>query len=197
MPNYFSPEVLEELNLARQQIYNIREDIYKKYKTDILDTDALSSLSIYEIVCQYDKDYNINFSRNGEDAKSKDILIEQKAARVDGMYTSTGKLRKNAGRDAAFLFHAMGDIEHQRYLFVARNKVDLQVVRIYDIADMDNRQKILNKLLVERNNWLLRGKENAIKMKHDVIAIPESFLIDSLNLPYSLEINNCKIHKDW
>jgi hypothetical protein len=162
-----------------------------------LDTDALSALSIYEIVSQYDSQYNINFSRNGEDAKSGDVHIEMKAARVSNPYTKRGKLRKHAGRDAVFLFHAMGDIEHKRYVFVARDKDDLSVKRIYDIADDENCKKIYHKLLEERNAWLERGRLDQSKMKHDVISVPETFLLELFTNKNPLTINTTKIYKDW
>jgi len=197
MSKYFTKDILDELNLARKNIYSFRTSMYEMYKIDILDTDALSALSIYEIVSQYDSNYNINFSRNGEDAKSGSVLIEQKAARVDGPITSTGKPRKNAGRDATFLFHAMGDIKHQRYIFVARNKNDLTICRLYDILQETNNSKIFTKLLEERNKWLSKGIQDNNKMKHDVISINESFLLEQLALPIQLTINNCQVYKDW
>ena len=78
MAKYLNPEVLKELDEYRKRIFADREAIYKKHKIDVLDTDTLSSLSVYEIVIQYDQDYNINFARNGEDAISNNVKIEQK-----------------------------------------------------------------------------------------------------------------------
>jgi hypothetical protein len=195
MSKYLPSSILQEMNEARKAIFAIRADLYKKHKIDVLDTDALSALSIYEVVSQYDTNYNINFSRNGEDAKSGDVHIEMKAARVSNPYTKRGKLRKNADRDAVFLFHAMGDIEHKRYLFVARDKDDLSIKRIYDIATEANCEKIYQRLLSERNAWLERGRLDQSKMKHDVITVPETFLAD-LNIN-PITVNTTKIFKDW
>ena len=75
---YFSKSQIEKMDLYRKQIYEIRTKMFEEFEVDPLDTDALSSIAIYKIVNQYDNDFNINFARNGEDAKSGDVLIEQK-----------------------------------------------------------------------------------------------------------------------
>lgn len=196
MAKYFDKSVLAELNEARKRIFKEREAIYKKYKIDILDTDALSALSIYEIASAYDADYNINFARNGEDAKSNDVLIEQKATRVEGLYTKTGKPRKNAGTDAAFQFHAMGDLEHSRYILVARNKEDLSIMRFYDISKEENCEMILAYLMVERLAWLDRTKGNQAAMKRDIILLPEKFILDNIKFSARTDINGCWVYKD-
>jgi len=198
MSKYLQPIILDEMNLARKEIFAIRSTIYKKYNIDVLDTDALSALSTYEVVSKYDPNYNINFSRNGEDAKSGDVHIEMKAARISSPYTKRGKLRKHAGRDAVFQFHAMGDIKHPRYLFVARDKDDLSIKRIYDIASVDNCEKVYQHLLNERNLWLERGKLDQSKMKRDVIELPETLLVGFFPQNHKLTIiDDTKIYKDW
>lgn len=196
MAKYFVKQDLVEMNLVRKEIFTLREKIYKKFKVDVLDTDALSALSIHEIVSQYDSDYNVNFARNGEDAKSKDVLIENKATRVHGPLTKTGKLRKNAGQDAAFQFHAMGDLDHERYIFVARNKDDLSIMRLYDISSEYNRKMILDHLMNEREQWLERSKKDKKLMKRDIIILPEKFILEKLNLFTELNIDGCVILKD-
>jgi hypothetical protein len=196
MAKYFDSASLKEMNDARQEIYKQRELIYQKYKIDLLDTDALSALSIYEIVNQYDPDFNINFARNGEDAKSNGVLIEQKATRVDGPLTKTGKPRKNAGVDAAFQFHAMGDIDHARYIFVARNKTDLSVVRIYDIGNPSNVQKVVGHLMAERNAWLAKTQGNQASMKRDIIVLPEQFILKNITFGKPMTVNGCQVFKD-
>jgi hypothetical protein len=196
MAKYFEKDALSEMNEARQKIFAERERIYKKYKIDILDTDALSSLSIHEVVSEYDPDFNVNFARNGEDGRSKETLIEHKSTRVEGALTKTGKPRKNAGSDAAFLFHAMGDLDHPRYLFVAKNKDDLKVTRVYDISSKANRKLVLKHLQAEKAAWLERGKKDAKLMKRDIIAITEKFIISKLKFPTQLDINGCTVFKD-
>lgn len=196
MAKYFDSASLKQMNDARLEIYKQREIIYRQFQIDLLDTDALSALSIYEIVSQYDPDFNINFARNGEDAKSNGILIEQKATRVEGPLTKTGKPRKNAGTDAAFQFHAMGDIEHARYIFVARDKNDLSVVRIYDISDPANAQQVISHLMSERNAWLAKTQGNQAKMKRDIIVLPESFILANITFKSTKTINGCQVMKD-
>ena len=83
MAKYLEPQQVDELNEYRKKIVELRNEAYKKFKIDILDNDTMSALSIYEIVKQYDAEFNINFARNGEDAKSGDVLIEAKASRLE------------------------------------------------------------------------------------------------------------------
>jgi len=196
MAKYFNAPELSVMNQAREQIFAIRTMLYKQFKIDILDTDALSALSIYQIVNQYDPDYNINFARNGEDARSGEILIENKATRVAGLLTATGKPRKGAGTDAAFQFHAMGDLDHQRYILVARNREDLSVMRIYDISNQANRTIVLDYLMAERDAWLKRTAGDKTKMKRDIILLPEKIILEKLNFTSKFIIDNCQVFKD-
>lgn len=196
MAKYFTTSELDVMNQAREQIFAIRTKIYRQFKIDILDTDALSALSIFKIVNQYDPNYNVNFARNGEDARSLGVLIENKATRVAGPLTATGKPRKGAGTDAAFQFHAMGDLDHARYIFVARNKEDLSVMRIYDISTKENRQIVLDHLMSERDAWLLRSAGNQAKMKRDIILLPEKTILEKLIFPTKMVIDNCQVFKD-
>lgn len=196
MPKYFDKSVLSVMSQASKEIVAIRNKVAKLTGIDILDTDAISALFIYEIVSQYDVNYNINFARNGEDAKSNDVLIEQKATRVAGPVTRTGKPRKGAGEDAAFQFHAMGDLDYPRYIFAARDKDDLSIVRIYDISKQHNCKLVLEHLLEQRNIWLEKAKLDKKLMKRDIIILPEKFILTKLNLPDTLTINGCKIIKD-
>ena len=196
MAKYFDKKTLSILANASKEIVAIRNRIAKETSVDILDTDAISSLFIYEIVSQYDSDYNINFARNGEDAKSNGVLIEQKATRVNGPLTKTGKPRKGAGLDACFQFHAMGDLDYPRYIFVARDKEDLSIRRIYDISDKENKEKVLNHLLSERDAWLDRCKIDKRLMKRDIITLPETFILEKLTLTNKLLIDGCVILKD-
>jgi hypothetical protein len=50
MSNYLNTDVLKELSEVRDRIYKERAKIYDKYQIDILDTDSLSALQIYEAV---------------------------------------------------------------------------------------------------------------------------------------------------
>jgi hypothetical protein len=196
MAKYFDKETLAILNQASKEIVAIRNRVAKLTPVDILDTDAVSSLFVYEIVSQYDPNYNINFARNGEDAKSDGVLIENKTTRVQGPLTKTGKPRKNAGQDALFQFHAMGDLEHSRYIFVAKDKDNLSIVRLYDISSKENCALVLGHLMQEREKWLEKSRTNKSAMKRDIVMLPETFIQNKLNLPIRMHINGCQIHKD-
>lgn len=187
MAKYLDPAILKELDEYRKRIFKEREEIYRKHKIDVLDTDTLSSLSVYEIVSQYDTDYNINFARNGEDAKSHGVLIEQKCSRVER--------RKRLGTypDALYQFHAMGDLIYPRYILVSRDKTTLELVRIYDISVLENVQVVQDCLMGERQAWEDRCAIDKKYMKRDVIGIPESVLKEQLKITKTLTINNCEV----
>jgi len=194
MAKYLDTSVLAKLCEIRKRIYKEREDFYKEFKIDLLDTDTLSSSAIYEIVCQYDKNYNINFSRNGEDAISNGVLVEQKCTRIPGPYTKTGKLRKQAGQDACFTFHAHGDIIYPRYIFAALDKETLTVVRLYDVSNDDLTAKIQSYLLLERQKYDDRCALDPKHKKRDTIVLPES-LLQGFNLTRTV-INECLVYKN-
>ena len=171
---YLEAQALNELDEYRRKIFALRAEAYSKFKIDVLDNDTLSALSIYEIVSQYDADYNINFARNGEDSKSGDVLIEQKASRIEK------KKRSGVYASAGFQFHAMGNIEYDRYIFATRDKATLDLICIYDISIDKNTKAVQKHLLGERKKWEDKNKTLGYTQKHDVIILPEEILI---NLP--------------
>lgn len=191
MAKYFDKQKLDIVIAAAKDIVQKRNQVLKQTGIDILDTDAISSALIYETIVQYDADYNVNFARNGEDAKSGDVLIEQKATRVAGLLTKTGKPRKGAGTDAAFQFHTMGDLAHPRYIFVARDKETLDLLRLYDISSKINTQKVVDQLEAEKAAWLAKGFQ-----KRDIILVTEKFILDNLIFPHKQIIGNCVILRD-
>lgn len=189
MAKYLDPEVLKELDEYRKRIFADREEIYRKHKIDVLDTDTLSSLSVYEIVSQYDTDYNINFARNGEDAMSEGVKIEQKCSRVER--------RKRLGTypDALYQFHAMGDLIYPRYILVSRDKATLALVKLYDISLAENVKLVQDYLMGERKAWEDRCAIDKKYMKRDVIGIPESVLAEKLTVTEKLTINDCEVFR--
>ena len=195
-PKYLPKDKVDIIISASKKIVEIRNATLKQVGIDILDTDAISSAFLYEIVSQYDLDYNVNFARNGEDAKSNGILIEQKATRVEGALTKTGRQRKNYGTDAAFQFHAMGDLDYPRYIFAARNKSTLEIDRIYDISSTTNCANILEYLTNQRELWLARAQSDQKKMKRDIILLPEKYLLDSIKFTPKTVLQNCTVFRD-
>ena len=175
MAKYLETQTLSELDDYRRKIFALRAEAYDKFKIDVLDNDTLSALSIYEIVHQYDPDYNINFARNGEDSKSGDVLIEQKASRIEK------KKRSGLYAVAGFQFHAMGNIEYDRYIFATRDKGTLDLIRIYDISISKNTLEVQKHLLGERKKWEDKNKKLGYTQKHDVIILPEDILLNLQN----------------
>jgi len=192
---YLDKKTVLELANECEQILSLRNTVYKKFGIDPLDTDALSSLAIYQIVNQYDPDYNPNFARNGEDAKSNNTLIECKATTVKGNLTPTGKDRTGAGTDAGFTFHAMGDLEYPRYILAVRFKDNLKLDRIYDIGESENTGMVVSHLMAERKAWLERGRLDEKKMKRDAIVISEKVLLKELKITEKLTINGCRVFR--
>lgn len=196
MAKYYDKQKLDAIFKASKDIVDIRNRLLKEIDVDILDTDAISSAFIYQIVSQYDPNYNVNFARNGEDAKSNDILIEQKSTRVLGPLTRTGKQRKGAGTDAAFQFHAMGNLSYPRYIFTAKDKHNLNVVRLYDIGEPANCAIVEQYLLAERAKWLASASQNQSNMKRDIILCPEKFILANIKFPIQSEIDGCQVFRD-
>lgn len=190
---YFNPSVVSQMAAACQPFLGLRNQIYNNYGVDPLDTDTLSSLEVYKIVSQYDPAYNINFARNGEDAISNGVEIEQKCTKVQHNLTKKGRPRKNAGTDAGFQFHAMGDLQYPRYILVVRFKHDLSIDRLYDISDKNNVAQVQAHLLALRQAWLTAGQANAAKMKRDAIVLQERWLLSNLQIPSKKTVNNCTV----
>jgi len=182
MAKYLEVESIKDLIETRDRIFAERKEPYLKYTVDVLDNDVLSSLSIYEIVSQYETNYNINFARNGEDAISNGTIIEQKCCNV-----------KKVTEKANFQFHAMGNLEYPRYILAVRQKENLKLLRLYDIGAEKNVQLVQEHLLGERRAWLERGRLDESKMKRDVILLPEKFLKEQLTITEQVTINNCEV----
>lgn len=198
MGKYFTEADLEKMDEYRRQIYAIREQMYREFGVDALDTDTLSSIATYQIVKQYDPDYNVNFARNGEDAKSGEVLIEQKACRVDpNPLTPTGRPRKGYNQDADFQFHAMGDLAHQRYILVARSQTDLGLLRIYDFQSEANCQAAIKELTEKKDKWYAKATKKQKDAKRDVITVDEKFVLANLKFSSTTVIDNCTVHRDW
>lgn len=190
MAKYLLKHEIQDLIHIRNIIFPEREKAYKKYLIDVLDNDTLSSLQIYEIVSEYDDSYNINFSRNGEDAQSNGINIEHKCSNIK-------PTKKDIIPNAAFQFHAMGNLEYQRYIFVVRRKDTLFPVRLYDISNQENVKIVIKHLLSERHKWLEKGRLNEVKnMKRDVITLPETLIQNKLKINKFKVIKNCQVFKD-
>lgn len=189
MARYLNKDALADLDQYRRRIFELREEAYRKHGIDILDNDTLSSLSVYEVVQQYDPEYNINFARNGEDAQSAGVLIEQKCSRIEK------KKRTQKYPMADFQFHAMGNLEYDRYILASRDKANLDLVRIYDVSDPVNTKLIKNHLNSEKNKWLERGRKDESKMKRDVITMPEKVMHGNLVGATTSIINGCEVIK--
>ena len=183
MPDlYLDQSDIQDLVAARDRIFAEHHRVWQTHQIDILANDTLSALGIWEVVKQYDNDYNINFHRNGEDAKSQSVLIEQKCATVE-----PGK-RGGIGM-ANFQFHAQGKLNYDRYIFAVRRKDNLALVRLWDVASEPAVQLVQGCLAVGKQTWINKGKPN-----HDGILMKEKDL-RVLPMIQTLQINGCQIHR--
>jgi hypothetical protein len=180
MAKYLTDPDLLQIGTYVEEICNIRSACLARFELDILSTDNLSSVLVYEIVSQYDADFNINFARNGEDATSNGVRIEMKNCSLDKLMAS-----------ASFMFHAMGDLHHPRYIFVARDKKTLKPIKLYDISEPTNVALVQAALEQEKKEYLKKGFR-----KFDGIYIKEKYFKEVLNMPIQLQIKNCKVIKD-
>lgn len=180
---YLDKSSILDLVSFRNKIFEEHAKAYQKYNIDILSNDILSSLSMWEIISQYDQDYEPNFHRNGEDGRSKDVLIERKCSTVKPTKT------KNTVGNSGWQFHAQETQKCARYIFAVRRKDNLKIVRIYDIVSKSAIQTVRDCLDNGREQWIKKGKPN-----HDAIVVPEKLL---LTLPKQevLNIDGCVVVK--
>lgn len=180
---YLDKDSMKELIAQREKIHDVRKEVYNKFGIDILANDTLSSLSIWEIVSQYDPNYNTNFHRNGEDGKSNGVLIENKCATV-----APSRTKETVGK-AGFLFHAQGKLNHDRYIFAVRRKDNLKLERIWDISSAKGVAAVQKCLHEGKQQWINKGKPN-----HDAIMVPEK-LLDTLTVVKSTKLDGCIVYE--
>jgi len=180
---YLDKEKIQYLIAVREKIVDHAKQAFEQTGIDILANDTLNALSMYQIVSHYDENYDINFHRNGEDAKSGSTIIEQKCATVKPAK------RKNSVGKSGWQFHAQGGLLYPRYIFGVRRKDNLKIVRLYDIVSPAAIGTVQDCLLEQKQGWINRGKPN-----HDAIVVPEKLL---LTLPpiETMEINGCLVVK--
>lgn len=187
MAIYLDKEVIEDLIDYRNKIFALAKKVYEKHNIDILANDTLNALSIHEIVSAYDNNYNTNFHRNEEDAKSsdetgKEVLIENKCATVKPN-------KKGLVGKSGWQFHAQGNLNYSRYIFAVRRKDNLKIVRMYDISSAEATAAVQQCLAEMKQKWIDRGKPN-----HDAIIVPEKLLL-SMPVIKTLQIKNCTVIK--
>lgn len=182
MSIYLDKTTITDLINYRDKIFNLAQEVYKKHGIDILANDTLNALSIHEIVSTYDKDYNTNFHRNDEDARSGEVLIENKCATV-----KPGK--KGAVGKSGWQFHAQGKLNYDRYIFAIRRKDNLKISRLYDIASEQATLTVQGCLADLKQKWINKGKPN-----HDAVVVPEKLLLEIAVISRH-QINGCEVIK--
>lgn len=182
MSYYLDKQSIQDIISHRDKIFAEARAVMQKYGIDVLANDTLSALQIWEIVVTYDSDYNINFHRNGEDAKSNGILIENKC--------STSKPKKDGTvSKSGWQFHAQGVLDYPRYVFAARRKDNLEIVRIWDVSSDTATTVVKNCLEELKQKWIDKGKPN-----HDAILVPEKLLME-LPVIEKITHGSCQVYK--
>lgn len=171
---YFDPESLTEISNSIEIVKTIRNDMYKKYKVDILDNDSISLASFYTIIKKIDVNYNCNFSRNGEDGHT---MINGKIVKIESKCSKVEKKKNGFYGKTNFAFHAKGLINHQAYIFNVWSKDELEPLRCYYVKDPKNVAKINDKLQQLSDEW---SKKPLTKAGYDVIRIEEDMLIEMI-----------------
>ena len=182
MAKYLDIPTIQDLIAARNLIFSERNTQYANHEVDVLDNDVLSSQSIWEIVSQYEPNYQVNFSRTGEDATCNGTIIEQKCSLV-----------KKPTEHPTFKFHAKGTIDYPRYIFAIRHKDNLKMLRIYDISHPTNVQMISDHLHARSRAWMERGRLFESKMKNDMILMPEKTLLEKLVETTAFTVADCQV----
>ena len=182
MPIYLNKDTVADLIGYRDSIFALAQEVYSKHGIDILANDTLNALSIHEIVSEYDPDYNTNFHRNEEDAKSGGVLIENKCA------TKAPNTKGIVGK-SGWQFHAQGRLNYNRYIFAVRRKDNLQIVRLYDITGTKSVAAVQACLAQLHLNWINRGKPN-----HDAVVVPEKLLLEQKVISRT-QIKGCEVIK--
>lgn len=172
------------LNLIKYRdiIFDHRNKVYENYNFDILSNDILSSLSMWEIILEYDKDYTPNFHRNGIDGKSSNILIERKCSKKSP--NSKGEVGLSDWK-----FHAKEKTKANRYIFGIRRTDNLEMVRIYDVQSEKALELIYKHLENEKQKYIKKGQPN-----WDALVVPEKILVQ-IEPKEIFKIKNCSVIK--
>lgn len=192
LEKYLTKEVLLEISDQVNQLLLLRNQIYEAYNIDVLDSgDTVSNIVLYRIISQYDPNFNPNFHRNGKDASDGS---EIKNTRVDVIpeFTKTKRPTKKSPYNAVWTLHAVSDYSF-RWILVARSKVTLNPLRIYDISNPDSVAIIIAHLELQRQVFLQKFQSgDASKIKNDRISISEKFIRENIQFNTS-EIDNCYV----
>jgi hypothetical protein len=196
LEKYIGCDALKSIAPRIQEVVKIRNELFNEYGFDLLDSgDAISNILSYEIISQYDPEFEPNFHRNGRDAKDGS---EMKSNRVEPVseFTKTGKLSKANKFTATWTLHAVSDYSW-RWIWIARDKKTLEILRIYDISEVDSVNIIVNHLEEQRQRFLKKynSKDTDVtKVKNDRIGISEKFIRDNISFTIK-KIGNCEVMK--
>ncbi len=145
-------------------ILKIREECLKQYGVDLASTDNSRKIVVAKAL---EGRFNPSFKRNGVDGILDGIETELKTTKINSESVA-----------AAFQFHVMGDIVHNRYLFVVMDTF-LNVLRSYDVANPASVEAVNCFLKEAKSDYLM--KHRGVVQKRDIIDIPESFIKEVIN----------------
>lgn len=183
---YLDTTGLNEIMQMSKVVKDIRNEMYKKYKIDLLDNDTISLSTFASIIQKFDQSYNCNFARNGEDGQT---MLDNRSVKIETKTVKMKVSKKGKYGKSAFAFHAKGILDNEAYTFNIWDKDTLQPIRCYYVVDAEN-VKIINRILKKLSEeW---HEKPTTKAGYDVIHLKEDVLI-SLAKSATM-IDNCKVY---
>jgi len=189
MATYLDNDTINDMTSLMERLIPIRTEGMEKHGIDITENDTLSNMTILKVVKSYDSSFDLNFGRNGEDAKADGIDDFE-------LKSNTSVPRKRCGTypSASWAFHAMGKLKHDAYMFILRNKKTSSPKKLWDIRNKTSIAIIENELLRLSDEWYEVTKMK--KTSYDVIRLTEIFIFNNIEFTREI-INGVEVFKDY
>jgi hypothetical protein len=188
--------------MLQKKIIEIRNTVRNtlnagKLKIDILSNDTIKTVVAASIIRQYDPNYSPNMRRNGVDAVSGENYLEEKNSAMD----NAARLLKsgpNKGKfkNASWVFHAFHNDNYNSMILKIWDKGNIALVRLYDIRQTKNIQKIRKYLYAEAEKYQKKVEKIGKKATNDRVDLLEKFIAQSENLSTSI-VDGVTVTKDW
>ena len=188
MATYLTENITSTVESSIESIVHARTNLLEETGVDLLSNDTISNIMIQKIVKSYDPDFEVNMSRNGEDAKTIGISdVEIKCAKLKPLKNGTYSLTK-------YMFHANAVYDsHDSYIFATRDNKTLKVLSLYDIRMPKNVEIVEIELVRLGDEWYKKGNG---KTKYDGVFIEEKFLKENISMSFEV-VDGVEVFKDY
>lgn len=168
-----------------------------KFKIDILSNDTIKTVMSWSVIKQYDPVYRANMRRNGIDSVSGENYLEEKNSAMDNAARLI-KSGPNKGKfkNASWVFHAFHNDNYNSMILKIWDKGNIALVRLYDIRQAKNIQKIRKYLYAEAEKYQKKVEQIGKKATNDRVDLLEKFIAQSENLSTSI-VDGVTVTKDW